>query len=141
MGASSAVPTHSWLVSWEGTLCSASVRRLMNKYVAAGTMRSAYLTFFQIVLYVVSRVVSSFIPRAGTPYSSSAPAAAGSAVKPMPPDSRYFTLFAALSWGAVMWLFEHRGETIQPGMFNSMTYLYRDSEKWKDLKTLLWHNR
>ncbi|KAJ7666450.1 hypothetical protein B0H17DRAFT_1089831, partial [Mycena rosella] len=81
----------------------------------------------QIVLYVVSRVVASFIPRAGTP--------------PMPPDSRYFTLFAALSWGAVMWLFEHRGETIQPGMFNSMTYLYRDSNSWKNLKTLLWVNR
>ncbi|KAJ7102254.1 Tim17/Tim22/Tim23/Pmp24 family-domain-containing protein [Mycena belliarum] len=95
----------------------------------------------QIVLYVVSRVVSSFIPRASSPYSSSAPPAAGAAVvKPMPPDSRYFTLFAALSWGAVMWLFEHRGETIQPGMFNSMTYLYRDSERWKDLKTLLWVN-
>ncbi|KAJ7456661.1 peroxisomal membrane protein 4 [Mycena latifolia] len=96
----------------------------------------------QIVLYVVSRVVSSFIPRAGSPYSSSAPPAAGSAiVKPMPPDSRYFTFFAALSWGAVMWLFEHRGETIQPGMFNSMTYLYRDSESWKNLRTLLWVNR
>ncbi|KAJ7655150.1 Tim17/Tim22/Tim23/Pmp24 family-domain-containing protein [Mycena polygramma] len=96
----------------------------------------------QIVLYVVSRVVASFIPRAGTPYSSSAPPAAGaSTVKPMPPDSRYFTLFAALSWGAVMWLFEHRGETIQPGMFNSMVYLYRDSERWKNLKTLLWHNQ
>ncbi|KAJ7293250.1 Tim17/Tim22/Tim23/Pmp24 family-domain-containing protein [Mycena rebaudengoi] len=94
----------------------------------------------QIVLYVVSRVVASFIPRAGTPYSSSAPAAAGSVAKPMPPDSRYFSVFAALSWGAVMWLFEHRGETIQPGMFNSMTYLYRDSEAWKDLRTLFWHN-
>jgi len=111
---------------------------LLGGYIVFGE-RSAVNE--QIVLYVVSRVVSSFIPRAGTPYSSSAPAAAGSAVKPMPPDSRYFTLFAALSWGAVMWLFEHRGETIQPGMFNSMTYLYRDSEKWKDLKTLLWHNR
>jgi peroxisomal membrane protein 4 len=39
-----------------------------------------------------------------------------------------------------MYLFRHRGETIQPGMFNSMKYLYRDSEGWKDLKTLLWHN-
>ncbi|KAL1661941.1 Tim17/Tim22/Tim23/Pmp24 family-domain-containing protein [Schizophyllum commune] len=92
----------------------------------------------QIVLYVVSRVVASFLPRAQNPYSST-PAAPGT-VKPLPPDSKAFTLFAAFSWGAVMWLFEHRGETIQPGMFNSMTYLYRDSERWKDLKTLLWHN-
>jgi peroxisomal membrane protein 4 len=66
--------------------------------------------------------------------------AANSVVKPAPPNARYFSLFAALSWGAVMWLFRHRGETIQPGMFNSMTYLYRDSEIWSDLRTLLWHN-
>jgi len=89
----------------------------------------------QIVLYVVSRVVASFIPRAGP-----RPTAAGSVVKPIPPDSRYFTVFAALSWGAVMYLFNHRGETIQPGMFSSMKYLYCDSEAWKDLRTLIWHN-
>ncbi|KAF8887943.1 Tim17/Tim22/Tim23/Pmp24 family-domain-containing protein [Gymnopilus junonius] len=95
----------------------------------------------QIVLYVVSRVVASFIPRATSPYNTSPQSAlAGSAVKPLPPDSKYFTIFAAVSWGAVMWLFRHRGETIQPGMFNSMKYLYRDSETWKDLKTLFWHN-
>ncbi|TFK76845.1 peroxisomal membrane protein 4 [Pluteus cervinus] len=92
----------------------------------------------QIVLYVVSRVVASLIPRAGNPYSSTP--AASSHGKPRPPDSRYFSVFAALSWGAVMWLFRHRGETIQPGMFNSMSYLYRDSEVWQDLRTLLWHN-
>ncbi|KAH7914491.1 Tim17/Tim22/Tim23/Pmp24 family-domain-containing protein [Hygrophoropsis aurantiaca] len=90
----------------------------------------------QIVLYVVSRVLASFIPRAGAPYSKTP----SSAVRPIPPNPRYFSIFAALSWGAVMWLFKHRGETIQPGMFNSMTYLYRDSEAWKDLRTLFWHN-
>ncbi|EIW86420.1 peroxisomal membrane protein 4 [Coniophora puteana RWD-64-598 SS2] len=96
----------------------------------------------QIVLYVVSRVVASFIPRADAPYSKSAPAAGQSAaVRPRPPDSAWFSVFAALSWGSVMWLFKHRGETIQPGMFNSMTYLYRDSETWNDLRTLFWHNK
>ncbi|KAF8640771.1 hypothetical protein AX17_000421 [Amanita inopinata Kibby_2008] len=95
----------------------------------------------QIVLYVVSRVVASFLPRANAPYrTTSHSMVAGSQVKPVPPDSRYFTVFAALSWGAVMWLFRNRGETIQPGMFNSMKYLYRDSEVWKDLRTLFWHN-
>ncbi|KZP32217.1 peroxisomal membrane protein 4 [Athelia psychrophila] len=92
----------------------------------------------QIVLYVVSRVVASFIPRSTSSYSAGGVAPA--AGKPLPPDSRSFTVFAALSWGAVMWLFQNRGQTIQPGMFNSMTYLYRDSDTWKDLKTLLWHN-
>ncbi|KAJ7630620.1 Tim17/Tim22/Tim23/Pmp24 family-domain-containing protein [Roridomyces roridus] len=119
--------------------------RSMDTFVAG--LLGGYIVFGertaineQIVLYVVSRVLASFIPRATQPYSSSAPAAPG-VVKPMPPDSRYFTLFAAMSWGAVMWLFEHRGETIQPGMFNSMTYLYRDSERWTTLRNLLWHNQ
>ncbi|KAF7310633.1 hypothetical protein HMN09_00606100 [Mycena chlorophos] len=93
----------------------------------------------QIVLYVVSRVVATLIPRSGSPYSS-APPPAGTKARPVPPDPRYFTVFAALAWGAVMWLFEHKGETIQPGMFNSMVYLYRDSDRWQNLKTLLWHN-
>jgi len=84
-------------------------------------------------------VVASFIPRAGSPYGKATTGSA--AAKPVPPDSRYFSLFAALSWGAVMWLFQHRGETIQPGMFSSMTYLYRDSERWQNLRTLLWHNK
>ena len=94
----------------------------------------------KIVLYVVSRVIASFLPRAGTPYSKAPSSDVTTLVRPVPPDSRYFSVFAALAWGAVMWLFKHRGQSIQPGMFNSMTYLYRDSEVWKDLRTLLWHN-
>ncbi|KZT06780.1 peroxisomal membrane protein 4 [Laetiporus sulphureus 93-53] len=93
----------------------------------------------QIVLYVCSRVVASFIPRAASPYSMSS--ASSSVVKPVPPDARKFSIFAALCWGAVMWLFNERGETIQPGMFHSMVYLYRDSEHWNSLRTLLWHNK
>jgi hypothetical protein len=93
----------------------------------------------KIVLYVASRVVASFIPRAGSPYGLVT--TGGGSGRPVPPDSRYFSIFAAISWGAVMWLFQHRGETIQPGMFSSMTYLYRDSEVWQNLRTLLWHNQ
>lgn len=90
----------------------------------------------KVVLYICSRVMASFIPRA-TPKREGSTAG----VRPVPPDSRYFSVFAALVWGCVMWLFEHKGETIQPGMFNSMTYLYRDSNVWADFRTLLWHNR
>ncbi|KAI0662584.1 peroxisomal membrane protein 4 [Cubamyces menziesii] len=93
----------------------------------------------QIVLYVCSRVVASFLSRAKAPYNMSSAGASG--VKPLPPDSTQFSIFAAICWGAVMWLFNERGETIQPGMFNSMTYLYRDSEHWNSLRTLLWHNK
>ncbi|KAL7285707.1 peroxisomal membrane protein 4 [Trametes coccinea BRFM310] len=92
----------------------------------------------QIVLYVCSRVVASFLSRAKAPYNTSSPA---SGVRPLPPDATQFSIFAAVCWGAVMWLFNERGETIQPGMFNSMTYLYRDSEHWNNLRTLLWHNK
>ncbi|CCO27766.1 Peroxisomal membrane protein 4 AltName: Full=24 kDa peroxisomal intrinsic membrane protein [Rhizoctonia solani AG-1 IB] len=95
----------------------------------------------QIVLYVCSRVVASFIPRAfpSPPHNPN-----GDVLIParsVPPDSRIFSVFAAVSWGAVMWLFKYRPETLQPGMANSMQYLYRDSEAWNNLKTLLWHNK
>lgn len=89
----------------------------------------------KIVLYVCSRVVATFLARA----KSSKPTS--SAGRPLPPDPTQFSIFAALSWGAVMWLFAERGEAIQPGMFNSMTYLYRDSNHWDGLRTLLWHNK
>jgi len=96
----------------------------------------------QIVLYVVSRVVAAFLPRAdSTPYSRTSSPTGSALTRPVPPDPRYFSVFAALAWGAVMWLFKNQGESIQPGMFNSMTYLYRDSEVWRDLRTFLWYNK
>ncbi|KZT52753.1 peroxisomal membrane protein 4 [Calocera cornea HHB12733] len=88
----------------------------------------------QIVLYVCSRVVAALIPRSVVPADKRQPG------RPIPPDSSLFSLFSAVCWGAVMWLYKHRAETIQPGMFNSMVYLYNDSEKFKDLRTLLWSN-
>ena len=96
------------------------------------------MTCVQIVLYVVSRVVASFLPRDRSKQTSSVP---GVPARPLEPNARQFSIFAALAWGAVMWLFENRGESIQPGMWSSMNYLYRDSEKWNSLRTLLWHNK
>ncbi|QRW27576.1 mitochondrial import inner membrane translocase subunit TIM17 [Rhizoctonia solani] len=95
----------------------------------------------QIVLYVCSRVVASFIPRAfpSAPHNPNADVL--TPARSIPPDSKIFSVFAAVSWGAVMWLFKYRPETLQPGMANSMQYLYRDSEAWNSLKTLLWHNK
>ncbi|KAH7883811.1 Tim17/Tim22/Tim23/Pmp24 family-domain-containing protein [Phlebopus sp. FC_14] len=94
----------------------------------------------QIVLYVASRVIAALLPRAVAPSSKPLSPSTETRTRPVPPDARYFSVFAALSWGAVMWLFKNRGESIQPGMFNSMIYLYRDSDVWKDLRTLLWQN-
>lgn len=129
---------HRW-VDWR--VCCV---RGQNCGERAGTLHTramlSCLVFLKIVLYVVSRVIAAFLPRAGVPYSK-APSPGGSTLaRPVPPDSRYFSAFAALGWGAVMWLFKNRSESIQPGMFGAMTYLYRDSEVWENLRTFL-HDR
>ncbi|GAA5855319.1 hypothetical protein JCM8547_009032 [Rhodosporidiobolus lusitaniae] len=111
----------------------------------------------QIVLYVVSRVLTSFLPRAPSPSPSSSTPPPPPAPKPssdgfphppgypypksLPPHSKVFELYAALAWGMVMWLFRERRERLHGGMVSSMQYLYLDSEVWTGLKTLLWHNR
>ena len=86
----------------------------------------------QIVLYVLSRVVLSFVPRL---YSPPAPptypfsplshplppvTALEANPKPIPPAQIPFAVVAAASWAGVMYMFRHRGERIQPGMGNSM---------------------
>ena len=89
------------------------------------------------MLYVCSRVVASFIPRDVADLPSSTPGK----ITPLRPNPRHFSLFAALCWGAVMFLFHEREETLQSGMHKSMVYLYRDSERWNSLRTLFWHNK
>ena len=97
-----------------------------------------YDAFIQIVLYVTSRVIATFIPRA---YPPPPPSASTPYPQPVPPSSTYFSIFAALTWGAVMYLFNERNHAIQTGMWSSMNYLYRDSDHWDSLRTLLWHNK
>ncbi|KAI5124463.1 hypothetical protein M0805_008346 [Coniferiporia weirii] len=94
----------------------------------------------QIVLYVCSRVVASVLTRDRS-VAKPVPSPPGTPARPLQPDARQFSVFAAFAWGAVMWLFENRGETIQPGMWSSMNYLYKDSDRWDSLRTLLWHNK
>ncbi|KAK6909778.1 peroxisomal membrane protein 4 [Kwoniella mangroviensis CBS 10435] len=109
----------------------------------------------QIVLYVMSRVLLSLLPRLYTNSSVHQPSTPISPLKhplpsltspqanpkPIPPSQLPFAIVSALSWAGVMYMFRHRGERIQPGMGNSMRYLYHDSEAWTSLKTLLWHNK
>ncbi|BGP39667.1 hypothetical protein JCM10450v2_003637 [Rhodotorula kratochvilovae] len=107
----------------------------------------------QIVLYVVSRVVTSLLPRAtpSIPVTPAPPGARAADGFPLPPGAPYpksraphpkvFELYAAVAWGAVMWLFRERRDRLHGGMVSSMQYLYLDSEVWTSLKTLLWHNR
>lgn len=94
------------------------------------------------MLYVVSRVVSTILSRDRTsPRARNSASTPGAPARPVEPDARQFSIFAAVAWGAVMWLFNNKGEAIQPGMWNSMNYLYRDSDTWDCLRTLIWHNK
>ena len=52
-----------------------------------------------------------------------------------------FPAFAALTWGAVMWLFRHERDTLQPSLQASMQYLYNDSDRWTGWRNWLWHNK
>lgn len=87
-------------------------------------------TLAQIVLYVVSRVITSFLPRASPaaapttralPSKNGVPPPPGAPYpKPRPPNARLFELYAAVTWGAVMYLFKERRDTLQGGMVGSM---------------------
>ncbi|ORZ33246.1 peroxisomal membrane protein 4 [Catenaria anguillulae PL171] len=83
----------------------------------------------QIVLYLFSRIMIGL-----------AKLAVKESVIPDPPQDP-FPMFAAVVWGIVMWLFRHNRDTLQSSLQASMQYLYNDSDMWKSLKTLLWHNK
>jgi len=53
---------------------------------------------------------------------------------------RTWPVFASLSWGCVMWMFQWYPELLQPSMRSSMTYLYVDCEKFTGWKDWLWVN-
>nr|AOR51711.1 peroxisomal membrane protein 4 [Phaffia rhodozyma] len=111
---------------------------LMGGYVVFGERNAVNE---QIVLYVSSRVLASFLPRIYQAPSHPIDTAAPTTIQPIPPAPLPFSLFASVAWGLVMYIFRHNGETLQAGMVNSMTYLYRDSDTWSDLRSLLWHNK
>ena len=50
-------------------------------------------------------------------------------------------VFAALSWGSVMWLFRWYPETVQSGLRSSMDYIYVQSDTWDSLRNFLIFNK
>jgi peroxisomal membrane protein 4 len=50
-------------------------------------------------------------------------------------------VFAALSWGSVMWLFRWYPDTVQSGLRSSMDYIYVQSDHWDSLRNFLVHNK
>jgi hypothetical protein len=67
----------------------------------------------QIVLYCVARCVSALLPRQQV--ASNWPSD-----RPIPTESKTFSVFAAVVWGSVMWLFDQRRQNLQGGLVNSM---------------------
>jgi len=57
------------------------------------------------------------------------------------PTFRVFPWFGAMTWGIVLWLFEHHRETLQPSLRSSMTYLYHDSNYWTSIRDFLFVNK
>ncbi|KAH8820318.1 peroxisomal membrane protein-like protein [Xylogone sp. PMI_703] len=50
-------------------------------------------------------------------------------------------VFAALSWGSVMWLFRWYPETVQSGLRSSMDYIYVESDHWDSLRNFFIVNK
>ncbi|KAJ3415999.1 hypothetical protein HDV05_003596 [Chytridiales sp. JEL 0842] len=82
----------------------------------------------QIVLYLFSRISMGL---------------AKLAVKKeiIPQPAHAFPVFAAVTWGIVMWLFRQERDVLQGSLQASMQYLYNDSEVFSNFRNWLWHNR
>jgi peroxisomal membrane protein 4 len=50
-------------------------------------------------------------------------------------------VFAAMSWGMVMYVFRWHPESLQSSLRSSMSYIYVQSDHWDSLRTLVWHNK
>jgi len=91
----------------------------------------------QIVIFVFARVMLSLaqlsvLPAAGIIKSPELSARISYDAWPV---------FAALSWGSVMWLFRWYPDTIQTGLRSSMDYIYVQSDTWDSLRNFLIYNK
>jgi peroxisomal membrane protein 4 len=91
----------------------------------------------QIVIYVFARVVLAIAKLSVEPQ-------AGFVQNPVLSHrikDNAWPVFAAMSWGMVMFVFRWHPESIQPSLRSSMSYIYVQSDTWDSLRTLLWHNK
>lgn len=78
----------------------------------------------QIVLYLLSRVtvgIATYV------YRRISKLKLGGIHKLIEEGYGYY-LLSAVCWGVVMWLFEKDKKTLQPGLCNSMDFLYKESD-------------
>ena len=90
--------------------------------------RVTILSFFQILLYFLSRVFMGLI-RLGIKKGI---------IKT--PNFDVFPLFAALMWGTALTLFEHEQDTLQQSLQNSMQYVFHDSSIWHNVWDFVVYN-
>jgi len=102
----------------------------------------------QIVIYVFARVVLAVAKLIVQPRGESKVVGGGGGFGLIEdPKVRQFltrhawTGMAAISWGAVMYLYRWHPETIQPSLRSSMTYIYADCDHWDSLRNFIWHNK
>jgi len=91
----------------------------------------------QIVIYIFARVILALAKLSVQP-------AAGIIRDPELSNKinhNAWPVFAAMSWGVVMWTFRWYPESIQPSLRSSMSYIYVQSDHWDSLRTLLWRNK
>ena len=89
----------------------------------------------QIVTYVFARVVLA-LAKMSVQKGGLVPAELREQV-----TGNAWPIFAAVSWGAVMWLFRWHPETIQPSMKSSMQYIYTNADHWDGFRNFLIHNK
>ncbi|ODQ52286.1 peroxisomal membrane protein 4 [Saitoella complicata NRRL Y-17804] len=114
----------------------------------------------QINLYCFSRVVLGFANLAvkkgyirlpsSTPSNSHAPpstvdiTSASGLTSPAslkrPRENYYWPVFASVTWGTVMWLYQNHPDCLQPSLRKSMEYLYSQSDRWEGWRNFVWHN-
>ncbi|KAI0842305.1 peroxisomal membrane protein 4 [Hypoxylon sp. FL0890] len=97
----------------------------------------------QIVIYVFARVVLALARLAVKPASeggSGLPLVSRENVSSA--ITHYaWPVFASTSWAAVMYLFRHYPDELQPSLRSSMTYIYQQSDHWDSLRNFVWHNK
>ncbi|KAI5808124.1 Tim17/Tim22/Tim23/Pmp24 family-domain-containing protein [Peziza echinospora] len=115
----------------------------------------------QIVLYVFARVVLALAKLAIRPTGGGGPTTTSPPVSPQITSTTNrgstssflpqtllghdiktvaWPVFASMSWGAVMCLFNGVPDTVQPSLRSSMQYLYLDSEKWSGIRDFFVYN-
>lgn len=92
------------------------------------------------MLYLLARVTTALAKLFYNDYIATK-GASPSLAKWLGQDSRAFKIEATLVWAFVMYLFRHHTDTLQSSLRSSMQYLYRDSDHWHSLWTLLIHNK